>query len=263
MALTSALMEWSRFHQWALGTLTDAVVYLNGGIDAVMSSNPPKALLIYLTPRRHIEGDKNPANAFDVEQSFIATIGEHPLLRNKEYEDLQEQCKLLEEMVHVDGHYDDPTFVGILPGVFAITDTSILLYQRFPVYRLPVQHVKDDPRDEWTHGAMESLVDMMMAAMTTGVVFKRSENRAHEEPEIGGVVRSKKMWRGDGRLIDWDGFNAIIGRELAVGVGLTPAKILTVLRKLALAGDGGDERDHLLLREIRDGHGVHSGDGRR
>ncbi|KAI1784211.1 hypothetical protein LXA43DRAFT_228664 [Ganoderma leucocontextum] len=230
MALTSALMEWNRFHQWALGTLVDAVIYLNGGIDAVMSSHPPRAqaLLIYLKPTHSIEAGGNPADAFEVAEPSLVKMGEHPLLRDKASEDLRAQCKLLEQMMLVDGHFDDPTFVGILPGAYAITGTRNFSYQKFPVYRLPVRHVKDDPRDERTRAAVQSLADMLLAAMTTGVVFKRSENRVQEEPDIGRVVRVKKAWKWERRPADWDSFDAIVGRELAAGSGLTPRTLLTL-----------------------------------
>ena len=221
-------MEWSRFHQWALGTLVDAIIYLNGGIDAVMSLDPPRALLVYLKPVHSIEAGGNPADAFEVEAASLAKFDEHPLLRNRASEDLRTQCRTLEELMHIDGHFDDPTFVGLLPGIYAITGTHNLSYEKFFVYRLPVRHVNDDPRDGCTRAAVQSLADVMLAAMTTGIVFKRSENRAQEEPDVGRVVRVKKGWKWERQRADWDRFSALIGRELAVESGVTPAKLLTL-----------------------------------
>ena len=64
---------------------------------------------------------------------------------------------------------------------------------------------------------------MMVAAVATGVVFKRLDNRAQEEPEVGRVVRVKKGWKRERWLADWDQFNALMVAES----GLTPAKLLT------------------------------------
>ena len=86
----------------------DVAIYLNGGIDAVMSSDPPRALLVYLKPIHSIEAGGNPADAFEVADASIVKFGEHPLLRDKASGDLRAQCRALEEIMHVDGHLDDP-----------------------------------------------------------------------------------------------------------------------------------------------------------
>lgn len=62
---------------WSLNTLVDSAIYLEGGIDHLLSSRSP-AFFMALNPRHITANDGNPAGAFEILGRSIMRKSDYP-----------------------------------------------------------------------------------------------------------------------------------------------------------------------------------------
>ncbi len=201
IALAAALGEWLRIHTWSLDTLVDATVYIEGGIDAVLSSGSP----VFYKMVTANEG--NPAAAFRTDGCRVLRKDEYPGLQGM-WSKIEAHCDSVTKQLQAQGVFDNPMFGGLLPAMYVVHDTGVCVFQTHVVLRLPIRHVKDDPRDEHTRAAFRALQEMMICMISFGSVYRCAQNDAQPEPDLGTFMRDGKAWkwcwRGPGVWNDFD-----------------------------------------------------------
>ena len=101
----------------------------------------------------------------------------------------------------------DPNFLGFLPAIIVTTGAAIITHQKYPIFRLGVRHVPDDPTNERTRQAFDEYVDMLLAAASAGHLFRNPTDPAQLEPDVGIYVRQKKTWEWAQIVWDWASFS--------------------------------------------------------
>ena len=193
IALATALGEWLRIHTWSLSTIVDAIVYLEGGIDAVLSSGSPVFSMV-VTAERATAHEGNPTHAFQ-------SPYRHSIIRKDEHLNLQDfwskieaHCDSVAKQLQAQGVFEETIFGGLLPAVYTVHGTYICVFQTHAVLRLPIRHIEDDPRDERTHAAFQELQEMLRGSISQGTVYRRATSAARPEPDLGFLFRDGKAW---------------------------------------------------------------------
>ena len=209
MALATALGEWVRIHTWSLNTLVDSAVYLEGGTDALLSSDSrPPAFLMPVAPRHATARTGNPSEAFEVLGRAIMRKGDYPVFQEL-WGKVEAQYDSVAQTLRAQGFFDKPSVGGLLPAIYLIPNISICVLQTHAILRFPIQHVEDDPQDEHTRAAFRDMQEVVMEGISDeAMVFRCTSDSARSEPDLGTFVYHKKAWKW--QYLDpnaWDRFD--------------------------------------------------------
>ncbi|KAI1783164.1 hypothetical protein LXA43DRAFT_357644 [Ganoderma leucocontextum] len=228
IALATALEEWLRIHTWALSTIVDASVYLEGGIDAVLSSGSP-AFFMVVTARHATENDSNPAQAFHPDGCSVIRKEEYVHIQDV-WSKMEAHCDSVAKQLQAQGVLDEPIFGGLLPAMYLIRETGVCVFQTHAVLRLPIRHVKDDPRNEHTRAAFRGLQEMMMGTISGGTVYRCAPTPAQSEPYFGNFVRDGRSWKW--RCLApqaWDYFDMFFRKLTERNTDVGPRALMSLL----------------------------------
>ncbi|KAI1783159.1 hypothetical protein LXA43DRAFT_357556 [Ganoderma leucocontextum] len=228
IALATALAEWLRIHTWSLNTIVDAAVYLEGGIDVLLSSRPP-AFFMAVAPRHATANDGNPAEAFEIVGRTIMRKGDYPALQEL-WNKMEAHCNSVARQLRAQGLFNDSAFGGLLPAMYLIPKLGMCVFQAHAILRLPIQHVKDDPLDEHTRTAFRELQEVVMGAICHGaLVYRCATNPAQAEPDLGMFARHKKArkWRHLGPHA-WAHFEKFVRTQTKRKTDVPPRSLLTL-----------------------------------
>ena len=227
IALATAPGEWLRIHTWSLNTIVDATVYLEGGIDAVLSSGSPVFSMV-VTAGNATANEGNPAHAFDTYHCKMIRKDDHVNLQSF-WSKIEAHCDSVAKQLHVQGAFNEPIFGGLLPAVYVIHGTDICVFQTHAVLRLPIRHVKDDPRDEHTRATFRELQELLRVVISQGTVFRCATTAAQPEPNLGYLFRDGKAWNW--RCMDpqvWDQFDKIFGEMTKFNTDIAPRALVSL-----------------------------------
>ncbi|KAM5542666.1 hypothetical protein V8D89_003627 [Ganoderma adspersum] len=211
IALATALGEWLRIHTWSLNTLVDSTVYLEGGIDSVLSSGSP-VFYMEVTARPTTTNEGNPAAAFQTVGCYIIRKEEYPAYQHM-WSKIEVHCDSVAKQLQARGIFDQPIFGGLLPAMYLVHEAGVCVFQTHAVLRLPIRHVKDDPQDQHTRAALRALQEMMMGTMSFGSVYRCAATAAQPEPYFGIFARDGREWKWQCQMDPrvWDDFDKNFG----------------------------------------------------
>lgn len=223
------LQEWATTHYYALTTIANAAVYLNGGWDVIHGQ--PCAIVMHLAAEPYSK-DANPSQAFRVMKTRIAHRDSHPVLRDG-WVGAMNDCAVIEQGVRKDlADTIASNFLGVVPAAIILEGTDIVMMHKWMIFRHDVRHVPDSRANETTIRAFRDLVNLCAGVIRGGYVFRASEDRAQREPEFGRLVKSPRTqkWKWEKLNVD---INVIITTtDSATHSGLTNRQLLTLIRPL-------------------------------
>ncbi|KAH9848254.1 hypothetical protein C2E23DRAFT_464732 [Lenzites betulinus] len=192
--LAAAAVKWVETHNEAFCDLISATVVLNGGVQANLTASG-RTLLILLDVGLCHKRDGNPAATFTLPQLHVESDADDVGPLYKDWPSIHKSA--MEMFLSV----PSPTFAGVMPVVFIILDTGVVLRHYWPIYKI-FGRDSDNPDDE-TRVICEDICVMIHDTISNGLVLKTTEKRSLV-PEIGELVRSEQtqwVWK---QLLSWD-----------------------------------------------------------
>lgn len=217
------LKDWAEAHRWSFTTMTKAAVLLDGDPDALQleSSTPP--LMVYtISPAQ--SAYPTPANTFRIESiglmrsEQLHTISGCPSLQ-KAWEEGEAGRKEMAASFRQDG---DPAFAGVIPVVYRLKDTDMVVHNQHPVWR-----ARRKP-DERTHALLLDVLTVCKGSVNAGTSMRPPDGYSHI-PVPGTMVHSKKTWLWTplhpAGLDMWDYTALSLPNIYRVKTGLSPTAI--------------------------------------
>ena len=227
LALKKALQEWTSTHYYALTTIANAAVYLNGGWDVLHTS--PYAIVMQLAAEPYSK-ERNPSQAFRVMKTSLAHRDSNSDLREG-WADAIRDCSVVEQGVRQDREDTIAlNLLGVVPALILLEGTDIAVLHKWMIFRHDLRHVPDSPRNETTIRAFRDLVDLCAGVIRGGFVFRAPQDRAQREPEFGRLVKVGNQWIWEKMGVD---VNVVVTTTKSrAHSGLTNRQLLTLIRPL-------------------------------
>ncbi|RPD59255.1 hypothetical protein L226DRAFT_572242 [Lentinus tigrinus ALCF2SS1-7] len=228
LAMKQMLQEWTSTHYYALTTIANAAVYLNGGWSVL--HDQPFAIVMHLAAEPYSK-EANPSQAFRVLRTRVAHRDSHRGLREG-WESAMEDCRIVEQGVRQDRADSIAlNLLGVVPAMILLEGTDIVLMSKWMIFRHDVRHVPDSPRNETTIRAFKDLVDLCAGVIRGGYVFRAPQDRTQREPEFGRLVKTgNQKWKWE--KIDIDVNVIVTTTDKLTHSGLTNRQLLTLFRPL-------------------------------
>ncbi|RDX52778.1 hypothetical protein OH76DRAFT_1416471 [Lentinus brumalis] len=229
LALKKVLQEWAETQYYALTTIANAAVYLNGGWDVIRGQ--PCAIVMHLAAEPYSR-DANPSQAFRVMKTRVAHRDSLAALQNG-WEEAMSDCAVIEQGVRQDcADTIASNFLGVVPAAIILEGTDIIMLHKWLIFRHDIRHVPDSPTNETTVRAFRDLVHLCAGIIRGGYVFRASKDRAQREPEFGRLVKSPRSqkWKWEKMNVD---INVIMtSTDSTTHSGLSNRRLLTLIRPL-------------------------------
>ncbi len=210
VTLASAMRRWTDAHVWTLTTLANAVLYPAGADQTLL--DPSKAVVFYLhAAKNEITSEDwrygSPATEFNLGNAAIEDRKTHAHL-SPAWGELKNYCvaQSIRTRLAPDA---DPNFLGFVPAIVVINGAAVITHQKYPIFRLKVRHVPEDPKNELTQKAFDNYVDLLLGAASSGYLFQTPDDPAEELPWPGVYCKNKKTktWSFERIVWDWDAEN--------------------------------------------------------
>ncbi|KAH9923918.1 uncharacterized protein BXZ73DRAFT_50691 [Epithele typhae] len=211
--LGHTLVAWAEWHEWAIATMTKAVVMLEGGPDTLrLHTKNSRFITCVVSPLHDTEVGANPGNAFHIHSVSVNNASDFDTgspapkktWANGEDGRLMDMGKWLRSSTN-------PSFAGLVSVVYHIQDTGMAFTHVAPVYHSRAAQ----PLSDLNAKVCRDVVGMIKGTTNAGSIL-RVEKDDGVVP-IPGVLRRKKkdwQWRsifGAGCLLaSWDHMGALM-----------------------------------------------------
>ncbi|KAI0350216.1 hypothetical protein OH77DRAFT_1431214 [Trametes cingulata] len=203
----SAVKQWvEKIHHYAVISLAGGLVRMHPGITPDSFTSPNHALLF----RLEACADNNPAKRFRpvtapciVERAHLGELA-------KEWAKWDAECRDTAVFVRRFAPDSVDCFAGMLPAIFIVVNTGLVMFHHVAVYGLP--HMRD-PLEPSSRVMIQDVVDMCVESLQCGLVFHCSEDQTQDLPDVGTYVRKGREWEWEPLANwNWDEFVATVTR---------------------------------------------------
>ncbi|KAI0741566.1 hypothetical protein C8Q80DRAFT_1123435 [Daedaleopsis nitida] len=207
-SLSRALNTWIHAHRWSLMTTTKAAVLLAHGLGCRhLDPRTPQLIVYTLSPNTSLA--PTPATAFGVDSTtFVAELeatGDGPSYREL-WEKVAGGRAALDASLRALG---DPSFMGVIPAVYALKDAGVVAHIQEPVWWVPPSS-SQEPVDEGTaFWGLQDLLELCNCSINCGLSL-RPLFEANAMPVPGVVKKERKMWVWEPLFADADDWDAFV-----------------------------------------------------
>ncbi|KAI0648290.1 hypothetical protein C8Q79DRAFT_1008632 [Trametes meyenii] len=177
-------------HAYPFPYIVSSLVLLNGGIKTNFAS--PRVLLFYMGfGQTALDNDnESPARRFQILDIAIedkSALG--ALMSTESWEAAEDRCRRVTNLFHVEPQ--DPAFCGVLPAIFILVNTGIVLHHCFPVFG-PQQ--SDVALDERSRGVLTNVQRICIKIMNFGFILRAPDDQYQPEPDVGTLFKRGTKW---------------------------------------------------------------------